>query len=125
MMWAQALALAAGGQHQPLQPGLLQGATACDGHGLGHRHFEGQGDVGLGLGIVTIFSQGVHGKGLEAAKAELQPWAIGHGTGEAEAPRSALLRNPGDGRTAGIAQPQQFGGLVEGLARGIIYRLAQ
>ena len=119
----------AAGDHQVLQAGLLQGATALDQQGLDHRGLERQGDVTAGLLAVVAGLDatlpGVQGKGLEPAEAEVQAGAIGHRPREHEAARSAELRQAGDFRTAGIAQADQLGGLVEGFAGGVVHRFAK
>ena len=46
-------------------------------------------------------------------------------TGKSNAVRVAFLREPIDGRAAGIAEPEQPGALVEGLTRGVVQRRAE
>ncbi|MNP63642.1 hypothetical protein D3C76_1590610 [compost metagenome] len=74
---------------------------------------------------VLALLPGVEGKGLEAAEAEFQPWAISHWPREHEAPRYPLLGQARDFRAAGVVQADQLGGLVERFARGIVQALAQ
>ena len=63
---------------------------------------------------------GVRDRGLEAAEAEVQPRPVGHGAREMEPAGPAAFRHP-----AGIAEPEELGGLVEGLAHGVVQRFAE
>ena len=115
----------AAGHHQGVETGLFDGAAALDGQGVGHRFLEGAGDVGLRLLAAVALAQGVEGEGLEAREAEVEAGPVGHGAREAVARRIALL---GQGRhrgAAGIAEVQHLGGLVEGLAHGVVEGVAQ
>ncbi len=68
---------------------------------------------------------GVHGKSLETAEAEIQPRAIGHGPWKAEPVGVAVLRQGRQLRAARIGKAEKAGGFVEGLTGGIIQRLAE
>ena len=63
--------------------------------------------------------------GLEPGKTEIQTRTVGHGTGKAKALRIARFGEGGDLGTAGVAQAEHLGGLVKGLASGVVYRLAE
>ncbi len=109
--------------HQPLQAGLFQCPAALDGQGIHDGVLKGAGNVGRRL--AAVLAQGGQGEGLEAGEAEVEAGTVGHRAGKAETGRVALGRQPRQGRAAGIAQAEHLGGLVEGLAGGVVQRLAQ
>ena len=104
---------------------MLQRALALDHQGIDHRILEGAGDIGARLRVVRILTNGIGGKGLQAGKAKVEPGTIGHRTREGKTSRHALLRHFRQHRAAGIVEPQQLGGFVEGFAGGVVDRLAQ
>src|SRR5690606_20042036 len=105
------------------------GTTAFDRQRIDHCLLKRQGDVTASLlAIITGLAAalpGSEGGSLEAAEAEIQPWAISHRTWKDETPRSTALGQRRDFRATGVAQPHQFGSLVEGFTGGIVHRLTQ
>jgi hypothetical protein len=103
--------------------------------GLGGEHvdrrvLEVACDVGAD-GVVRRLTRGPHRpehRGLEPAEREGVPIGaialelVEHRPGEPVPPRPALARQPLDGRPARIAQPEELGHLVEGLAGGVVQR---
>ena len=62
---------------------------------------------------------------FQARKGKIEIAAVQQGARQLERGRGALLRQPRQGRPARVAQAQQLGGFVEGLARGVVDGLAQ
>ena len=62
---------------------------------------------------------------LEAGKGKVGVRPAEHGPRQREAFRIAALGRRFDRRTAGISKAEQFSGLVEGLADGVVHRRAQ
>ena len=63
--------------------------------------------------------------GLKPGETEIQTRTIGHGAGEMKALRVARLGQGSDLGAAGVAQAEHLGGLVKGLAGGVVYRFAE
>src|SRR3546814_13504229 len=63
--------------------------------------------------------------GLEAAEAEVEPGPGCHRPGEFVLARRAVLGQPHQLRAARVRQAHHLGGLVEGLARGVVQGLAE
>ena len=115
----------AAGDDQPLEPGLPQGATGLDEQGVDHRCLEASGNVGAVLWRTGAGFQGNQRVGLEPAETEVQTGSVGHWPRETEASSVTRFGQLGDGRPAGVAQTQHLGGLVEGLACGVVHRFTQ
>ncbi len=98
---------------------------ALDGQGVHHGVLEGPGDVRQGLGVVPLLAQRIEGVCLQTAEAEIQARTVGHGAREVKPPRVAPLRQLRQPGPARVAQPQELGGLVEGLPRRIVSGLPE
>ena len=108
---------------------VLQRALAFDGQCFHHRLLKRQGDIATNL-LVSLATRalllpGIQGKSLQAAETEVQPRSIGHRPREDKPPRHATFSQARNLRPARIDQPEHLGGLVEGLASGIVQRLAE
>ena len=95
-------------QYQTPARALMQRAPALDYQSVHYRLLEGAGDVGSGLirivGLRHLPDQGIQGKGLESAKAEIESGTIRHGPGKSVASRVPLLGQLSQGRAAWIGQ---------------------
>jgi hypothetical protein len=94
-----------------------------------HGALELARDVGLArrvqrAGGRLAADHGQH-RGLEAGEAHVEVAAVVHRPRQADDPRPAVLGQPRERRAARISQPQQLGGLVEGLAGRVVLRLAE
>ena len=115
----------AAGDDEAARAGCLERAAALDDEGLDARLLEAARDVGAhGVAAVAALP-GQQDLGLEPGKTEVQTGAIGHRPGEAEAPRRAGLGQFRQRRPARIRQAHQLGGLVEGLAGGVVEGVAE
>ena len=75
------------------------------------------------LGVV-LFQRG-QDRRLQAGEAEIQVAAVDHRPRQPVAAGHARFGELRQRRAAGIAQAEELGGLVEGLARGVVLRLAE
>ena len=115
------------GHHQALRAALLE----CR-QGLGRQHVDDGllggrrhvGPRGLVDGRRQLAHLG-HDRRLQAGEREVEIAAVQQGPGQRIGFRVAVVGQPGQGRPAGVAQAQQLGTLVEGLAGRVVDGLAQ
>jgi hypothetical protein len=115
----------AAGDHQPRDAGLLDRAQALADQRVNDGFLELQRHVRPRLFVqFEVADSGDH-RGLQAAEAEIQPRPVEHRPRQAQAAGSAALGEARELRPARVAEAQHLGGLVEGLAGGVVERLAQ
>ncbi len=116
-------------QHQGTHAHLPNRSATLDQQRVDDGFLEGAGDVGAGLfGIISrgqFVAQRIHRVGLEPAEAEVETRPIGHRPRKPIAGRVTLLRQLRQRRSTRIGQAEDFCGLVEGLAGGVVQRLTE
>jgi hypothetical protein len=75
--------------------------------------------------VSSFCTSGSQHRRLQAGKAEIQVAAVQHRPRQLEAARRTRLGQLGQRRPAGVAEAEQLGGLVEGLAGRVVERLAE
>ncbi len=115
----------AAGDHQRADAGHRERAQALADQRFHHRILEAARGVGARLIVEVAAAQGDDHRGLDAAEAEVEAGPVEHRAREIEYARAPGLGQRGERRSPGIAEAQELGGLVEGLSRCIVQRLAE
>ena len=116
----------AAGDHQPVGGrSAVQRAQRLGHERLDHRVLESARDIGARRVVERAAAHGDHHRGLEPAEAEVEARPVEHRPRKFVHAVAPLLGQRRERRPAGIAEAEQFRGLVEGLARGVVLGFAE
>ena len=104
-----------------LVAGLAGGFEEFGGEDIDDGGLDGGAEVGeIGLRGWAVFFEEDADRGFEAAEAEIEIAGVDHAAREIEAGGVAIRSEAVDEDATGIAEAEEFGGFVEGLAGGVV-----